>query len=271
MAYAQVKSRSSKALWALVLLCPLTLLTACQEELYSGVSEREAAEMWAVLLRNGIDSDKVSDHNGTALHVEKSQIAVAVTILKECGLPRAKYQSVTDVFGEGLIPSPVEERVRREHAINQSLAETLSILEGVIAARVHVVLPEKTPFAGDMKPSSASVVIKHRPDANLENLKAEIKQIVAKSAEGLDYEHVNVMTTAARLSERCTGEGDGRDGSALYAQAGPIPKAALWLLAGALALFALGVVITTRARRASQGLVSVASDAEKRPVSRYER
>lgn len=191
-----------------ILLCLLLLLTitGCKTELYSNLSEKEANEMLTTLLRNGIASDKVGDRKATfTVRVAETQLADAVEILNEYGFPRENFESMGNLFKkEGLISSPLEERIRFIYALSQSVSETLSQIDGVITARVNVVLPENDPFAEYVKPASASVFIKYRPETNLKDIKSEIKMIVEKSIEGLDYEKVSVVMLPARGSSSQT-------------------------------------------------------------------
>jgi type III secretory pathway lipoprotein EscJ len=100
-----------------------------------------------------------------------------------------------------LISSPLEERIRFIYGLSQDVQETLSRIDGVITARVHIVLPENDPFAKEVRPSSASVFIKYLPDSHLEDIKSEIKLIVEKSIEGLSYDKVSVVMLPAHLPE----------------------------------------------------------------------
>ncbi len=181
----------------------LVLLTGCKTELYSNLAEKDANSMLSILLNNKIDSEKVFDKKAGAyfLHVEKSQIPQAVQLLKQHGYPKEKIATVGELFKkEGLISSPLEERTRFIFALSQSVQETLSQIDGVLVARVHVVLPENNPIDKEVKPSSASVFIKYNPAYRLEDMKSDIKLIVEKSIEGLTYDKVSVVMVPAQFS-----------------------------------------------------------------------
>lgn len=180
----------------LLLLITTILLTGCRVELYSGLSENDVNSMLAILMRNDIDAEKISNkkEKNYTLMVEESSIPDAVELLQDSGYPNEKSIAIGDLFKkEGLVSSPLEERVRYIYALSQSVQETLSQIDGVIVARVHIVIPENDPFEKSKKPSAASVFIKYRPESNLVDIKSQIKRIVENSIEGLSYEQVSVV------------------------------------------------------------------------------
>lgn len=189
----------------LPLLAVMFFLSACQMELYNGLSESDVNEMLAILLSNDISSKKIKDKKGNTytLSVDESRIPDSVRLLKEYGYPKEKVASVKDLFKkEGLVSSPMEERVRYIYALSQSVQETLTQIDGVIIARVHIVMPENNPYMEKVSPSSASVFIKYHPNSNLSDIKSEIKMIVEKSIEGLSYDKVSVVMLPAEIGAR---------------------------------------------------------------------
>ncbi|QQN65510.1 type III secretion inner membrane ring lipoprotein SctJ [Bradyrhizobium diazoefficiens] len=186
---------SRKRFRALALLPLLLLLIGCKADLYTKVQEREANEMLAVLLRNGVDSARVGAKDGTStIQVEQSQIAFSIDLLNGEGLPHHSFKSLGEVFsGTGLIASPTEERARYVYALSEELSRTISDIDGVLSARVHVVLPKNDLLRRDATPSSASVFIRHDSKADLSILLPQIKMLVANSIEGLSYDKVAVV------------------------------------------------------------------------------
>ena len=117
----------------------------------------------------------------------------AVNLLEKAGLPRQPHQGIGEVFKKtGMISSPSEERIRFMDALAQDLAKTISSIDGVVDARVHVVLPENDPFARHALPSSAAVAIRSRWDADLTDVIPSVKGLVKNAIEGLSAEKIMV-------------------------------------------------------------------------------
>lgn len=172
----------------------LLSLTGCKEPLHSSLSESEANQMIVVLAQSGIDADKITaGDKHWAIQVEKADLPAAIDAIKRAGLPRERFSNLGDMFKrEGIVSTPTEERVRFLHGISQELSSTLSTIDGVISARVHIVIPQNDPLADRTTPSSASVFIKHDPGIDLQPLLPSIKSLVLRSVEGLTYETVYV-------------------------------------------------------------------------------
>jgi type III secretion protein J len=193
-ASGEKKSRLRVRLGTAVMLLAACLLAGCENELYSKISEQEANEMVAALAESGIHSSKSSADGKTwSVTVPDSDTAASLEILRVRGLPRDRFQSLGDVFKkEGLVSSPSEERIRFIYAMSQELSNTLSQIDGVVTARVHVVIPSNDPLAERVIPASASVFIKHRPELNTQLVTPAIKNLVFRSIEGLNYDDISV-------------------------------------------------------------------------------
>lgn len=172
-------------------------LAACgsKVELLKDISEVEANEVLAALLDAGIHAEKLPGKEGmVSLSVEQGQFSRAIALLGAEGLPHEKYARMGDVFRkEGMISSPLEERARYLWALSQELSATVSQIDGVIKARVHVVLPERSTGADPSVPSSAAVFIKHKPGFNYDDVIPQVKRLVSNSIPGLVQEKVTVV------------------------------------------------------------------------------
>ncbi|HEX6362720.1 MAG TPA: type III secretion inner membrane ring lipoprotein SctJ [Albitalea sp.] len=176
------------------LIAALVLLAGCSDqELYSQLSERQANEMVAVLRSVGIDAEKRSQEGRFSVHTAVSEFPRAVRELSAQGLPREQFDTMGSVFKrEGFVSSPLEERARLVHALSQEISSTVASIDGVVSARVHLVVPERNPLADKAQPAAASVFIKHRPEKDFSSQVAQIKALVVNSIEGLPYDNVTV-------------------------------------------------------------------------------
>ena len=172
------------------------LLAGCDREatLHAGLEEGQANLVMAALLDAGIGCHKSAGDEGTwNVSVDESKFAEAVNLLERAGLPRRPHRGIGEVFKKtGMISSPSEERIRFMDALAQDLAKTISGIEGVVDARVHVVLPENDPFARHAMPSSAAVAIRSRWDADLTEIVPSVKGLVKNAIEGLSAEKIMV-------------------------------------------------------------------------------
>ena len=151
------------------LLCTLFFLSGCYEELYTDLPEQQINEMMALLVQAGISCHKTMGLEGTwSLKVEGGKISTAMNLLEENGYPREPFESMGQVFEKkGLISSPTEERIRYIYALSQEISNTITRIDGVLDARVHIVLPENDPYTEKLIPSSAAVFIKQKPGFDL--------------------------------------------------------------------------------------------------------
>ena len=181
------------------LLCAVLLLAGCKTELYASLPEQDANEMIALLMQRNIVADKIMAKDGTdTIMVEKGRFADAVDTLHGAGFPRKTFESMGDVFKSGgLVASPMQERARFLYALGQELSGTISQIDGVLSARVAVVLPENDILDRSPTPSSASVFVRYDSASNVDRLVPQIKMLVADSVQGLSYDKVSVVLVPA--------------------------------------------------------------------------
>jgi type III secretion protein J len=175
------------------------MAASCMSTLYTNLDERHANEIVATLRQHGIPAERSFGKNGRiSVSVDESRFAEAVTVLNDAGLPREQFATLGEVFKrDGLVSSPVQERAQMIYALSQELSRTVSEIDGVLSARVHLVLPENDPLRQHLVPSSASVFIRHRDDAPMSDVVPQVKMLVANGVAGLSYDKVSVILVAA--------------------------------------------------------------------------
>lgn len=185
-----------------LLLLSILALAGCKQAIYSQLTETEANNVLLTLIRGGIEAEKrVTDDKQFSVYVRDADVATAIELLHADAQPAQRYLSLGEVFERnGLISSPTEERMRYIHGLQQELSHTLSEIDGVVIARVHIVVPAQDALETTVKPSSASVFIKHRPDLNMQLLVPAVKDLVVRSIEGLGPDNVAVSLFPARTT-----------------------------------------------------------------------
>lgn len=171
------------------------LLTGCQQQvLYMDLTEQEANEIIALLYQSNLSASKIGEKGGKfRVDTSQSSFAQAVSILQQHGLPRERFDSIGEVFAkDGFVSSPLEERARLNYALSQEISRTISNIDGVLVARVHLAVPKRGYLSDSTTPSSASVFVKHRTDIDLGPSVGKIKSLVVTGFENLPYENVTV-------------------------------------------------------------------------------
>jgi type III secretion protein J len=180
---------------------------ACSSNILHGIDERSANEATAALERAGIGAEKLPDEGAASggaatytIRVARADGTRAVDLLRALGLPHDRRRGFAETYGQpSLIPTPSEERARYVDALAGEIERTLESADGVVSARVHLVLEEADALAADTKPRNparAAVLLKARPGA-APLAEGDVQKLVAGSVAGLQPTAVSVVVTAA--------------------------------------------------------------------------
>ncbi len=161
--------------------------------LYSGLDPAEAGR-----IGQRLDEMKVPYENrgdGTTVMVPASQVGRVRMDLAASGLPRqgGSGYELLDTQSPMSMTSFMQ-RVQRLRALEGELARTITTLDGVKAARVHIVMPERESFARDTPKPTASVAVSLFGAGRLPSRQAmAIRLLVAGAVPGLKQEEVSVL------------------------------------------------------------------------------
>ena len=185
------------ALFGTILFSSFYLTRPTYETLYVGLSRDDVNRMGMTLGEAGIAFDVSSD--GTSVQVPIGQAEKARMFLAEKGLPtsnNAGYELFDNMGSLGL--TSFMQEITRQRALEGEIARTIQAVQGVKAARVHIVLPDKGSFRRANQKPSASVVI--RTDSNFATESAQsIRQLVAAAIPSLEASSVTVLDTTGKL------------------------------------------------------------------------
>ena len=185
------------AVMAIVTVAALYLNRPAYETLYVGLERADVNQIGLVLGEAGISFDVASD--GTTVLVPVGKTAQARMLLAEKGLPtstNAGYELFDNVGSLGL--TSFMQQVTRVRALEGEIARTIQSIEGIRAARVHIVMAERASFRRDEQRPSASVVIR-AASAQGERAAVAIRHMVAAAVPGLESDDVTVLDSSGRL------------------------------------------------------------------------
>jgi type III secretion protein J len=257
--------------------CLLGLLCACSKlvDLQGGLNDIDANEVVTVLNRHGIEAQKRASKEGVVLAVKDGDIARATDVMRAAGLPRRARSDLGTIFKkEGMISTPLEERVRYIHGLSAELESTLLQFDRVVAARVHVVLPERIAPGEPIQPSSAAVFVKYVAPLDEDTVVPRIRNMVASSIPGLGGDEgrrkVTVVLTASELSAPAVEWTTVGPFRVMADSAGSLGAALLALLALGLLGLALGLLLLARRHAGVAGWLERRFGAARAPRGRGE-
>ncbi|MHC5307636.1 flagellar basal-body MS-ring/collar protein FliF [Bartonella sp. LJL80] len=185
------------ALFGTILFSSFYLTRPTYETLYVGLSRDDVNRMGMALGEAGIAFDVSSD--GSSVQVPVGQAEKARMFLAEKGLPtsnNAGYELFDNMGSLGL--TSFMQEITRQRALEGEIARTIQAVQGVKAARVHIVLPDKGSFRRANQKPTASVVIRTEGGFAAESAQS-IRQLVAAAVPSLEASSVTVLDTNGRL------------------------------------------------------------------------
>ena len=176
--------------------------------LYTDLSAKECSSLVAALKDAGIAVRVGAE--GNSLMVPANKLHEARMAAAEKGVA-GTARSAFDAFRDPKIGiSPFAERVNYINALQNELAATISTLDAVMDARVHLVVPERALFKKDQRKASASVLVVTKGGVPLARDKATaIASLVASAVEGLAPEDVTITDGRGNVLAGAQDEGPG--------------------------------------------------------------
>lgn len=167
--------------------------------LYGNLSDADAGSVVQALQTAGIEY-KLDNVSG-AIMVPAERVHDARLQLAGQGLPAGKSGGFAMIIKDpGFGASQFMENARYQYALETELAQTISSLQAVQAARVQLALPPQSAFVSDHRSASASVLLQLRSGRRLEPEQVSaIVHLVASSVPELDADRVTVVDQEGRL------------------------------------------------------------------------
>jgi flagellar M-ring protein FliF len=183
------------------LVSALLVHWACRPDmrmLYQELAPEEAAEVVEKIGEQGIVYEL--RNGGTSIYVPKEKVYQLRLDLAKDGLPAGEQGGYKIFENEKIGVSPFVQSVNLKRALQEELAKSIQMIDGVVHARVHIVRSEQTLFTSEAGKTTASVVLRLQPGYRLSALNvAAITHLVSGSIEGLTSENVTVIDSQGRL------------------------------------------------------------------------
>lgn len=184
----------------------LRVTTPDYKLLYSDLSSMDSASAAAKLEETKIPYEISPD--GTRIMVPASDVGKARMLLAAAGLPNGGSMGY-EVFDKqsGFGTTNLVQNINQVRALEGELARTISSMDSVRSARVHLVLPQRALFSRETQPSSASVFIGARPGQALDRQQIlAIQSLVASAVPNLKADAVAVIDQEGKLLARGNSE-----------------------------------------------------------------
>ncbi|MEX3007008.1 flagellar basal-body MS-ring/collar protein FliF [Hoeflea sp. TYP-13] len=182
---------------ALIIIAAMFLNRPSYETLYVGLEGSDSSQIAIALGEMGVPFDVSSD--GSVISVPVGMTGRARMTLAERGLPNSStsgYELFDNVGSLGL--TSFMQEVTRVRALEGEIARTIRSINGISAARVHIVMPDRGSFRRGEQQPSASVMV--RANGNDGRRAAQsIRHLVASSVPGLSVDDVTVLDSTGQL------------------------------------------------------------------------
>ncbi len=170
--------------------------------LYGDLEMREAEQIVDQLDRARIPHQLAA--GGSRVLVPADQVDRSRLLLAKEGLPSGGSIG-NEIFdrSDGLTANSFQQGINQSRALEGELARTIRTIQGVRAARVHLVLPRREPFARDRQEAQASVLLTMAGAARLDREAVQaIINLISAAVPGLHPQNIAMVDNRGNLLAR---------------------------------------------------------------------
>src|SRR3954453_1896987 len=183
--------------------------------LFNNLSTKDASAIVDSLQKSGTSYELAND--GQTVLVPQDQVNTLRLSLSGEGLPGDAGTGYALLDQQGITTSDFMQHTNYQRALEGELANTIKSIDGVEAATVHLVMPQKDVFDDNQDQPTASVLVASKANQPLSGQQVQaIVHLVASSVEGLDPTQITVAGADGKILSTGGGEaiGTGGDNSA---------------------------------------------------------
>jgi flagellar M-ring protein FliF len=172
--------------------------TPSYSALFSNLSSKDASAIVESLQKSGTPYELAN--GGSTIMVPQDQVYDLRLQLSGEGLPGESDTGYALLDQQGITTSDFMQQVNYQRALEGELSSTIKSIDGVEAATVHLVVPQKDVFSDDQDKTTASVLVQSAPNKPLTSQQVQaIVHLVASSVEGLDPTQVTVAGADGKI------------------------------------------------------------------------
>ncbi len=114
--------------------------------------------------------------------------------LSQEGLPNKGVVGWEQFDNESFTRTEFEQDILKLRAIQGELARTISAVDGINSARVHIVVPKNSLFVRDQKKPTAAIYLNTKHGFKLDKKQIQgIQHLVSRSVEGLEMNQITIL------------------------------------------------------------------------------
>jgi flagellar M-ring protein FliF len=171
------------------------------EVLYTDLNREDSKKIEVLLSENKIPYEKESD--GKVIKIPKDMVKKWRLQIATLGVNFSGSVGYEVFDKQSFGTTSFVQKVNKQRALEGELIKTIKYIRGIKRARVHLSIPESSPFVSEKKPPTASVVIELERGSSL--TQGEIKGIshlVSSSVDGMRPKNVVILDDRGKkLSE----------------------------------------------------------------------
>jgi flagellar M-ring protein FliF len=202
---ARLAAMGAVALGLLALLAVMVMRAGSNDQmalLYGDLDPRDASQIVDQLNRRHVPYRLAG--GGNQILVPADQVPENRMLLAKDGLPSGGSIGY-ELFdrGDGYLFSAFQQKISETRAMEGELARTIRAIHGIRAARVHLVLPRREPFAREQQEAQASVMLTMVGAQRLDNEGVQaILNLVAAAVPGLRSHNIAIIDSRGDLLAR---------------------------------------------------------------------
>lgn len=152
--------------------------------LYSDLNKEDMTKVEVFLSQNNIEKKTSAD--GRTVSIPEDMIETVRLKMMTSGFSFSGTVGYEVFDNQSFGTTSFVQKVNKQRALEGELIKTIKHLRGVKRARVHLNIPESSPFVSEKKPPSASVVLELNRGVTLTEQEIKgISSLVASSVEGM--------------------------------------------------------------------------------------